>query len=91
MVNKLLPDYKVQLLEFKQSYKKLKISVTPKVHAVFHHIAEFCDVVQMGLSLWSEQTTESLHSDFSTVWNNFKVRNTNPRVWPATAKGNSYI
>lgn len=72
----LLPDYKVQIFEFKQCYKKLKIGVTPKVHAVFHHIAEFCDVVQMGLSPWSEQTAESLHSDFSKVWNNFKVRNT---------------
>ena len=30
--------------------------------------------MKMGLSPWSEQTTESLHHDFAKTWNNFKVR-----------------
>ena len=30
----------------------------------------------MGLSPWSEQTAESLHQDFNTVWNNYNVRDT---------------
>ena len=41
---------------FKLKYKQLKISVTPKVHAVLHHVSEFCKVTGKGLSPWSEQT-----------------------------------
>ena len=58
---------------FRVKYLNLKISVTPKVHAVFFHVAEFCDIVGTGLGPWSEQTAESLHHDFSQIWNNFKV------------------
>ena len=30
----------------------------------------------MGLAPWSEQTAESIHSDFKKVWSNFIVRDT---------------
>ena len=73
----LAPDYKHKINAFRGAYKRLQISVTPKVHAVFFHISEFCDVVKMGLSPWSEQTAESLHHDFKGMWNSFKVRDTN--------------
>ena len=43
---------------------------------MFHHVAEYCDIVKMGLSPWSEQAAESLHHDFTKIWNNFKVRDT---------------
>ena len=69
-------DYKKKIWQFKECYKKLNISITPKVHAIFHHVAEFCDILKMGLAPWSEQTAESLHSDFTKMWNNFKVRDT---------------
>ena len=41
------------------------------------HVGEFCKLHNMGLSPWSEQTTESLHSDFNKVWENYKVKDTN--------------
>lgn len=66
--------YESKIKLFQQAYQKLQINVTPKVHAVFYHIPEFCKIVKMGLSPWSEQATESLHHDFSKMWDNFKVR-----------------
>ena len=73
----LSPDYKQNILDFEQCYINLKISVTPKIYSVFHHVAKFCDKVQKGLAPWSEQTAESLHSDFSKVWKNVDVHDTN--------------
>ena len=35
-------DYESNIRQFRIEYKRLKTSVTPKVHAVFHHVAEFC-------------------------------------------------
>ena len=48
----------------KETFKlsKLEISVTPKVHAVFFHVQEFCELTKMGLGPWSEQTSESVSS-----------------------------
>ena len=71
---KLLPNYTVKIEAFRIAYKKLKISITPKVHAVFHHIREFCELVKMGLGPFSEQAAESLHHDFDTMWTRFKVK-----------------
>ena len=56
---------------------KLKINVTPKIHAGFHHIIEFCQMKKLELGPWSEQTAESVHHDFKTVWSNFNVRDIN--------------
>ena len=72
----LAEDYKGKISEFKECYTKLGISVTPKVHAVLHHISEFFDIKKMGLAPWSEQTAESIHSDFKKIWSNFIVRDT---------------
>ena len=57
--NKLASNYKEKIKAFRIAYKKLKISVTPKVYAVFHHISEFCDLVKMGVGPYSEQAAES--------------------------------
>ena len=35
-------DFLKKIVAFKTAYLKLPISVTPKVHAVFYHIPEFC-------------------------------------------------
>ena len=70
----LISNYKEKISVFRKYYRTLGINVTPKVHAVFHHISEFCDVVKKGLGPWSEQTSESLHSDFKKLWQNYKVR-----------------
>ena len=67
--------YKADIEKFKSAYKALKISVTPKVHAVMFHIEEFCETKRMGLGPWSEQCTESFNHDFNTTWENFKIKN----------------
>ena len=72
----MLPDYEEKIKQFRISYKQLKINVTPKVHAVFHHVGEFCGMVNKGLVTWSEQAAESLHSDFTKMWQNYKLRDT---------------
>ena len=69
-------DYKDKIKKFRACYKKLNIDVTPKIHAVFYHIEEFCEIVKMPLGPFSEQTAESLHSDFKAIWKNYKVRDT---------------
>ena len=48
----LAPDYKQKINHFKSTYRKLGISTTPKVHAVFYHIIEFCQLMKKGLSPW---------------------------------------
>lgn len=69
-------DFEEKITVFKEKYMALNINVTPKVHAVFHHIAEFCQIKQMGLAHWSEQTSESLHHDFAEAWKNYKITDT---------------
>ena len=70
----LSPNYKDQINFFRRSYKNLKISVTPKIHAVLFHIIEFCDSKGMGLSPRSEQASESVHHDFKQKWKNLTYK-----------------
>ena len=62
-------DLKVDFLKkintFARDYMALKINVTPKVHAVMHHVGEFCSMTGRGLAPWSEQAGESVHHDFN--------------------------
>ena len=68
-------NYKETINKFRNDdYMKLKISVTPKVHAVFYHIQEVCDITGRGLGPWSEQTSESLHQEFNKCWEKYLVK-----------------
>jgi hypothetical protein len=69
----LLPEFAAALQEFRARYVDLEIAVTPKVHAVFHHVSEFCSRRGTGLGLWSEQAAESLHCDFLRHWQRYSV------------------
>lgn len=73
----LCPDYKEKLDNFKLSFNKLGIKPTPKIHTVFFHVKEFCQRTNKGLGFYSEQASESVHSDFTIVWNRFKVHENN--------------
>ena len=72
----LATDYEEKIEIFRQSYMQLGVSITPKVHAVFYHIADFCNLTGFGLGPWSEQCGESIHHDFNEVWGHFKVNDT---------------
>ena len=68
------PTYKANIAKFKKEFLKLKISITPKIHAVFYHVEEFCALKGMGLGPWSEQTSESLHHEFTKCWENYIIK-----------------
>lgn len=67
-------NYETSISNFKDAYCDLNISVTPKVHAVFFHVPDFCKMFNAGLGFYSEQAVEGIHFDFDSHWNNFKVR-----------------
>ena len=69
-------DFESTICKFRIEYKKLRINVTPKVHAVFHHVPEFCKLTKMGLAPWSEQAAESSHSEFTKIWERYKIKDT---------------
>jgi hypothetical protein len=72
------PGYKAAITVFKQRYSELNTSITPKVHAVIHHIIQFCEPRGMGLGQWSEQASEAVHSDFNATWLKYKVPEHHP-------------
>ncbi len=65
-------DFKEKIEKFRTSYLFLPITVTPKVHAVFYHVAEFVEKHQTSLGIFSEQATEALHSKFKVHWERYK-------------------
>ena len=54
---KLAADYVTKIKKFSRAYLDLAINVTPKVHAVIHHVQEFCTLTDRGLGPWSEQAS----------------------------------
>ena len=70
--SKLDDDYQQKISVFVADYLKLKITVTPKVHAVFFHVSEFCDITGRGLGPWNEQAGESVHCDLKKTGNFLK-------------------
>ena len=70
--NILWPDYKDQIEIFKESFLSF-LPTTPKVHAIFYHVPEFCENTGRSLGHHSEQAVESVHADFDSVWTNYKV------------------
>ena len=64
-------DFQVQIERFADLFSALDKSVTPKVHTVFVHVPQFLERhknFHKGLGYWSEQASESVHSDFDSLW-----------------------
>lgn len=74
----LKPNFLKWINDFKKYFLDLHINITPKVHAVFFHVPDFCQRHQSGLSYFSEQACESVHADFLKTWNRYKVLESNP-------------
>ena len=66
-------SFKTNITLFKEAFLETGLNVTPKVHAAFFHVEEFCSRKRMGLGLWSEQVSESIHYDFLQTWKDFKI------------------
>ena len=73
------PKFKNIIEEFRKSYIALEIPVTPKIDAIFYHVKDFCLKTNRGLAYYSEQSTESAHSDFLKTWNRYKVLGIHPQ------------
>ena len=87
-------DFQKKIATFKDAFDALPIkTITPKIHAIFHHVPEFCQEHQIGLGLHSEQASEAVHSKFNDVWKRYKVSKNNPeymnQLYRAVAEFNS--
>ena len=76
--DKLHSNFNTCIDDFRTAYLDLGINVTTKVHMIFCEVPRFCEARGRGLSLFSEQSTESVHSDFKKVWKGYKVTMNNP-------------
>ena len=65
--NELKEGYEDKIQAFRNSFTALGISITPKVHCVFRHVKEFCEMKGCGLGVYSEQVVEASHYDFDKV------------------------
>ena len=63
-------NYHSLIKEFGDSYLKLGVPISSKIHAICAHVSQFLDEhgVGQGLGVWSEQASESVHSKFSKRW-----------------------
>jgi hypothetical protein len=72
----LLHDYSLNISRFKSDCENLPITITPKLHIVFHQIDQFIQEEKKSLGLYSEQATESVHHDFGNLWEERYKRHT---------------
>ena len=49
------------------------VNITPKIHAIFFHIPEFCGNHSVGLGRHSEQASESVHASFKKSFEKYKI------------------
>ena len=81
MGNELFPDYGESIAKFEAAYKKLGISVTPKVHLLVEHALEDISLHGRGLGIFNESTSESLHADFDSFYQRYLVKDTSSDVY----------
>ncbi|OAF63901.1 hypothetical protein A3Q56_08396 [Intoshia linei] len=70
-------NYKQVISNFKESFCKLNIIITPKLHSIFFHISDFCEENKLALGIWSEQASESVHANFKKTWAKYAVTEVN--------------
>ena len=71
-----------------------KTTLISQAHLVFDHLADYLEFEGTGMGLFSEQTGESLHSDFKKHWLHYQVKNSDApsyadRLYRATVAYNS--
>jgi len=72
-------NFEQTIFEFHQTYARLQISMTPKVHAVVVHVPQWCHKHNKGLGVVSEQASESVHYDFKKKWEHYQIHEGNER------------
>lgn len=64
----LMPEFETKIAEFRTAYFKLPITVTTSVNVDLDHLVQLCRFKKAFLGVYSEQASESVHSDFSAMW-----------------------
>ena len=74
-------NFENDIRKFEELYRMLDISVTPKMHLIFVHAAEFLKLKGLvaGLGAYSEQAMESAHHNFKKEWERSKVGPNHPK------------
>ena len=72
--NELKPSFEKSIENFKNNYLLSGISVTPKIHAIFFHVLDFCNENNCRLGFYSEQAVESIHHKFKKLRSNYMVK-----------------
>ena len=75
----LAADYDKKLNYFKECYHKLEIPFTSAVHIICTHIVQFIKLHKASLGKFSEQASESVHSDFTSMWQTCKIDKANSK------------
>ena len=70
-------NWEEKIKTFKKEIDKLKISYTPKIHALIYHVPEFIVETQMALGFFSEQASEQVHHSFSCFSKRFNLSKVN--------------
>ena len=53
--------------------KDTGVTQTLKIHCILQHLTETIRYLNTGLGIWSEQAGESIHREFLTIWNKYKI------------------
>jgi len=74
----LLSDYLEKIKKFERSYRKLGISITPKIHCIFYEVPIFIEHFHQPLGKFTAQPFESIHYEFLKIWINYKREENHP-------------
>ena len=86
--------WEAYITNFEVTYRALDISITPKVHNVFHEVPIFIRKFKKPIGLRSEQKFESIHHDMKSTWSWFKRSEGHPdydeKLTDSTVNYNSF-
>ena len=82
----LIDGWETDIDNFKTAYKKLNISVTPKVHSIFFEVRLFIKKHGKPLGFVTEQKYETVHQDFDPTDKRYKTAENNPNFGDQSTK-----
>lgn len=70
-------EFEGNIREFSLAYLQLNIKHTVKTHIITQHVINFCNSKNKSLGFYSEQSSESVHYDFASHWELYKIDSAN--------------
>lgn len=71
-------DYETKIGEFANSYKNMDYLLHSRFIPSFT-TKDFCKRHHLGLGIWSEQASESVHADFNITWERYAISRINEK------------